>query len=87
MSMLPSFFHFLMASTMQVPVEVTAIGAFNGVWPAMGTALHLDLNSYTRWRTQVSTYRCPSDPEEPSGGVAVINYGYCIVTYCLPTMP
>jgi len=67
-----------MSSPMQVPPGVTATGAFGGIWPAMGPALHLDLSSYTPWRTQVGTYRCPSDPGQASGGAAVINYGYSI---------
>lgn len=47
-------------------------------WPAFGPAVWQDLDRYPPWRTQVSTYRCPSDPGRPSIGAATTNYAYCL---------
>jgi len=47
-------------------------------WPAFGYQVWADLDDYRPWRTQVSTFRCPSDPGRPSIGAATTNYAYCL---------
>ncbi len=46
-------------------------------FPSMGPAL--GNTGYDPWRTQVSTYRCPSDPTEPNAGT----FGYSNYAACL----
>jgi len=49
----------------------------NSTWPAMGPRSWL--GHYEPWRTQVSTYRCPTDSGAQSGNQrARLNYGGCI---------
>ena len=46
-------------------------------YPAMGPQM-AELN-YTPWRTQVTTYRCPSDPTDLLGGAfGATNYAACV---------
>lgn len=45
-------------------------------FPAMGTNPGTDGPTYRPWATQVSTYRCPSDPTTLTGA-AQTNYGNC----------
>lgn len=46
-------------------------------FPAMGPAL--GNTGYVPWRTQVSAYRCPSDPTEPvAGQFGFSNYAACL---------
>jgi prepilin-type N-terminal cleavage/methylation domain-containing protein/prepilin-type processing-associated H-X9-DG protein len=45
-------------------------------FPAMGNNPETDSPNYRPWATQVSTYRCPSDPIQ-LGGAGQTNYGNC----------
>ncbi len=45
----------------------------------MGPVTWVTTNSYLPWRTQVNTYRCPSDPTQPvPGDFGFTNYAACI---------
>jgi prepilin-type N-terminal cleavage/methylation domain-containing protein/prepilin-type processing-associated H-X9-DG protein len=67
----------LLAQSGQTPSVSISLGSGNG-WPAFGPRLPQDLDDYPPWRTQVMTYRCPSDPGKPSGGAALNNYAFCL---------
>ena len=56
------------SNPLQVPAGTTPTptGAIGGVWPAFGPGPSVDLDTYIPYRTQVSTYRCPSDPVSPT---------------------
>lgn len=67
----------LAAGPGETPSQSVNLGGTTG-WPAFGPGLHQDLDDYRPWRTQVLTYRCPSDPGQPTGGAALNNYAFSL---------
>jgi prepilin-type N-terminal cleavage/methylation domain-containing protein/prepilin-type processing-associated H-X9-DG protein len=70
----------MVSNPLQVPPGTlpAPTGAIAGVWPAFGPGGGADVTTYTPWRTQVTGYRCPSDPATPDVGPGVTNYAYCV---------
>nr|WP_081614343.1 DUF1559 domain-containing protein [Rhodopirellula maiorica] len=69
----------LLAQAGESPHSSAAITLGSGTgWPAFGPALHIDIDDYRPWRTQVVSYRCPSDPGQSAGGAALTNYAYSL---------
>ncbi len=63
------------------PNDRNVTGVQSPPWPAMGPAPWLA--SYIPWSTEVSTYRCPSDPGTGLPAMGRTNYAACLGDNCM----